>query len=115
MSTTILEVLLKACAGGLFVLLFAALAEMLTPKRLAGVLSAAPSVALGSLLVTATLSTSADMAMAAGGMRAGALAFTVYCLVAASLMKIWRAWPSALAALGVWLVVAGAGHLLLGP
>jgi hypothetical protein len=52
MGSKVAEVALKALAGGLFVLAFAALAQMIAPKRFAGVFSAAPSVALGSLLVT---------------------------------------------------------------
>jgi hypothetical protein len=52
MGTKITEIGLKALAGDAFVLAFAALAQMIAPKQFAGVLSAAPSVALGGLLVT---------------------------------------------------------------
>jgi hypothetical protein len=41
MGAKVAEVALKALAGGLFVLAFAALAQTLTPKRFAGVFSAA--------------------------------------------------------------------------
>ena len=41
----------KAVNGGLFVVLFSLIAEMLTPKRFAGLFSAAPSVALANLIV----------------------------------------------------------------
>jgi hypothetical protein len=37
----------KAVYGGLFVVLFSLIAELLTPKRFAGLFSAAPSVAPG--------------------------------------------------------------------
>ena len=40
---------LKALNGGLFVVAFALLAEMLKPKRFSGLFSAAPSIALGCL------------------------------------------------------------------
>ena len=42
---------IKAVNGGLFVVLFSLIAEMLTPKRFAGLFSAAPSVALANLIV----------------------------------------------------------------
>ena|SRR5689334_19620105 len=113
MATKLAEVALKALAGGLFVLAFAALAQMLSPKRFAGVFSAAPSVALGSLLVTAVFSGLADVAQAARGMAVGAVAFTVYCLTAAPLLGRLGAWRGSLAALGVWGAVAGAGYLLV--
>ncbi|GII34935.1 DUF3147 family protein [Planotetraspora mira] len=113
MARLIVEVALKALAGGLFVLGFAVLAEMMTPKRLAGVFSAGPSVALGSLLVTAVLSGQADMRAAADGMRAGAVAFFVYCLVAPPLLSAWGVWRATLAGLVVWAVTAAAVYLLL--
>ncbi|MFJ2032704.1 DUF3147 family protein [Streptosporangium sp. NPDC087985] len=109
----VVEVLFKAVMGGLFVLMFAALAEMVAPKKLAGVFSAAPSVALGSLLVTVMFTGMADVRIAATGMQIGAAAFILYCLVAVPLLKIWGAWPGALAALGIWLVAVTAGYLLV--
>lgn len=41
----------KALTGGLFVAGFAVVAELLVPKRFAGLFSASPAVALGNLLV----------------------------------------------------------------
>jgi uncharacterized membrane protein YeiB len=93
-------VALKALAGGLLVLAFAALAQILMPKRFAGILSAAPSVALGSLLVTALFKTPQDIALSGRGMAVGAVAFTAYCLLAVPLVRHWapgvappRRWP----------------------
>jgi hypothetical protein len=110
MGSKVIEVLLKALAGGLFVLAFAALAQMITPKRFAGVFSAAPSVALGSLVVTLGFSGAPDVGLAARGMIVGALAFIVYCLAAVPLIKAWGAWRGSAAALGVWAVVAAVGY-----
>ncbi|MFF0306551.1 DUF3147 family protein [Streptosporangium sp. NPDC004379] len=115
MGLEVVKVLLKAAAGGLFVLLFAALAEAIAPKRLAGVFSAAPSVALGGMLVTAGLSGVSDVRQAALGMAVGAIAFVVYCLVGVPLLKRWGAWKGSAAALGVWLVAAVAGYLVVWP
>lgn len=52
MGGRLVEVVQKALVAGLFVLGFAELAQTLAPKRFAGVFSATPSVALGSLLIT---------------------------------------------------------------
>ncbi|GII59479.1 hypothetical protein Pth03_78680 [Planotetraspora thailandica] len=115
MADKIVEVVLKAFAGGLFVLGFAALAEMMTPKRLAGVFSAGPSIAMGSLLVTAAFMGEADMRAAAEGMRAGAVGFFAFCLVTAALLEYWGVWRAALAGLAGWLVVSVPVYLLLLP
>jgi uncharacterized membrane protein (GlpM family) len=112
MAQTVVEVLVKAVAGGALVLAFAALAETLTPKRLAGVFSAAPSVALASIVVTAVFSGLPDVRASARGMVLGAAAFTVYCVVVVPLVKRWGAVRGSAAALVAWLVVAAVGYLL---
>src|SRR3954447_25498953 len=91
MGSKVIEVLLKAVAGGLFVLAFAALAQMITPKRLAGVFSAAPSVAIGSLLVTVAFKGAHDVTLSAAGMVVGAVAFFVYCVAVVPLIRRWGA------------------------
>ncbi|MEU6428589.1 DUF3147 family protein [Microbispora sp. NPDC046973] len=108
----IVTVVLKSLAGGVFVLAFAALAETLTPKRLAGVFSAAPSVALASLIVTAGIAGVPDVLASARGMQIGAVGFTLYCLIAVPLLGRWGVWRGALTALAVWGVVAAAGYAL---
>ncbi len=107
------EIALKALAGGLFVLAFAALAQMLAPKRFAGVFAAAPSVALGSLLVTTVFSGPGDVALSGRGMAVGAVAFAAYCAAAVPLLPRLGAWLGSAAALGAWAVVAVAGYLLV--
>jgi hypothetical protein len=109
MGRDVAEVALKAAAGGLLVVAFAALAQMLMPKRFAGILSAAPSVALGSLLVTALFKTHQDIALSGRGMAVGAVAFTVYCVLAVPLVRRWGAWKGSAGALAGWAVVAAAG------
>jgi hypothetical protein len=51
-----LVVLLGAFIGELFVVAFSLLAEALRPNSVAGILSAAPSIALPSLTITAFVS-----------------------------------------------------------
>jgi hypothetical protein len=105
---TAAEWTLKAAAGGVLVVAFAVLAQLVTPKRLAGVLAAAPSVALGSLTVTIAMRASAEAATAARGMVAGAAAFTAYCVVAVPALRRSGAWHGAGIALGAWVLAATA-------
>ena len=51
---------LKALNGGVFVVAFALLAEVAKPKRLAGLFSAAPSIALANLIVIALAKSAGD-------------------------------------------------------
>jgi hypothetical protein len=113
MGSTIAEIGLKALAGGVFVLAFAALSQMIAPKRFAGVFAAAPSVALGSLLVTFAFAGAGDVAASAAGMAVGAVAFTGYCVAVVPLIRRWGPWRGSVAALGVWGVIAGVGYGLV--
>jgi hypothetical protein len=72
--------------GGLFVVGVALIAEMLEPKRFAGLFSAAPSVALANLLVVLMVKGRADGLANLSGMIVGVIAMTAVCL------------------LGIWLV-----------
>lgn len=103
-----MELAAKGLLGGVFVLAFALLAEMMTPKRFSGVFSAAPSVALGGLVVTVLLHGVAPAREATTGMMPGALGFTAYCLAAPPLLRRWGALRGASAALLVWLAVSTA-------
>jgi uncharacterized membrane protein (GlpM family) len=102
----LLEWGLKALAGGLLVVAFAAAAQMINPKRLAGILSAAPSVALGSLAVTLVVKGVPDAQTAAQGMVLGAIAFTVYCLVVVPALARWGARRGSAGALLAWFAGA---------
>jgi uncharacterized membrane protein (GlpM family) len=110
-GSSIAEVALKAAGGGAFVLLFAALAQTLSPKRFAGILSAAPSVALAGLLVTLLSTGVADAAASLRGMAIGAAAFVGYCLATVPLCHRLGIWRGSSTALGVWVVVAAVGYV----
>ncbi len=113
MGGKVIEIALKALAGGVFVLAFAALAQVLSPKRFAGVFSAAPSVALAGLLVTAAFSGVPDVARSAPGMAVGAVAFAAYCALAVPLLRRWGTWRGTGGALVAWAVTAALGYLLV--
>jgi hypothetical protein len=110
MGRTVLEVLVKAAAGGLLVLAFAALAQMLKPKRFAGIFAAAPSVALAGLIVTVLFTGDRDLPAAGAGMAVGGVAFVLYCLAAVPLVRRFGAWKGSAGALVVWAAVAAAGY-----
>jgi uncharacterized membrane protein (GlpM family) len=110
MAGAVAEVALKALAGGLLVLAFAALSKGIKPERFAGVFSAAPSVALASLAVTLIFTGTEDLPGIGAGMVAGAAAFVVYCLAAVPLVRRFGAWKGSAGALVVWAAVAAAGY-----
>jgi hypothetical protein len=112
---SVLEIVLKAFVGGLFLVAFALVAEAVQPKRLAGVFAAAPSVALGGLILTVALKGDRDAAEAAQGMVAGALAFTLYCLVDVPALGRLGAVCGSSAALVVWFAAAAAIAFAVAP
>ncbi|MBB4792868.1 DUF3147 family protein [Streptomyces nodosus] len=111
----LLEIVLKAFIGGLFVVVFALVAETVQPKRLAGVFAAAPSVALGGLILTVVFKGNQDAAAAARGMVAGAPAFTAYCLVDVPALGRFGAMRGSVAALVVWFAAAAALAFAVAP
>jgi hypothetical protein len=112
-GATIVEVAAKAAAGGALVLAFAALAQTLSPKRFAGILSAAPSVALAGLIVTLLASGVADADSSLRGMAVGAVGFVFYCLAAVPLCARLGTWRGSALALLAWGGVATAGYVLV--
>lgn len=111
---SVVEIAAKALLGGVLVVLFALLSEMVAPKNFAGIFSAAPSVALAGLGVTLIATSGHDVALAGEGMILGALALLCYCLVAIPALRRLGALPGAGAALVVWLVLALPGVVIWG-
>jgi uncharacterized membrane protein (GlpM family) len=106
--TALIEIVLKTVLGGALVLAFAVIAETLSPKRFAGILAAAPSVALASLLMTVTFKGPMDARRACAGMVAGAVGFVAYCALAPSALRRFGVLRGALLALIAWAVVSAA-------
>ena len=98
-----MEIVLKALIGGVLVVAFAALAETLSPKRFAGVFAAAPTISVGSLVVTVAYSGSSDARRACAGMVAGALGFIAYCLLAPEVVQRFGALRGSAITLTAWL------------
>lgn len=111
-----MDLLYRFLIGGAIVSLFALLGEVLRPKGFAGLLGAAPSVALATLPLTLTAEGKSYAAIEARSMVCGALAFFVYALVCTFLMSRgrWRAAQTTLAMLPVWgLCALAAGAWLV--
>jgi 4-amino-4-deoxy-L-arabinose transferase-like glycosyltransferase len=111
----VLTVLAKTVCGGVLVLAFAALAEMVGPKRFAGILGAAPSVAIAGLVIGTLADGASSQALAARTMIAGALGLTVYSAVAVRTLRRFGAGKGVVLAGVGWLVVAGALYPLVAP
>jgi hypothetical protein len=106
MLGSVVAVAAKALCGGVLVLAFAALSEGLEPKRFAGILAAAPSVAIAGLAVGAAEKGPLAEVPAARTMLAGALALAVCAAVLVPLSGRWSAARASVVAGVVWAVVA---------
>ncbi len=80
--------------------------DVLKPKAFAGLFSAAPSVAIASLALTAVLTSSDKASQSALTMIAGAVGMIAFCLVAGLLEKKAGAIVSAGVAWLSWVFVA---------
>ena len=98
--------LAKGLAGGSLVVALALICQGLSPKRFAGLFSAAPAVAIAGLVITLLDTGSHDAHEAAIGMLAGSAAMIVYAATVVPLLRRMAASRAAVAALGAWLVVA---------
>jgi uncharacterized membrane protein (GlpM family) len=99
---------LKALAGGLCVVAFALLVERLRPQSFAGLLAAAPAVALASLGVVAISKGAHEMVDAAIGMIIGAAAMALAALVAIDSVRRFGALRGAVVSVAAWVAAAGA-------
>ena len=72
----------RGLAGGLLVVLFALIGEVVSPKAFSGLFSAAPSVAVASLVLTIVADGPGKAHQAGIGMVIGAVAMVVCCVLA---------------------------------
>lgn len=102
------DILVRFLIGGLVVSLFSILADILRPKSFAGLLGAAPSIALATLGLTIRNNGKAYAAFEARSMILGAVAFLVYAFLVSWLLRRYRpaARIAALAAMPTWFVVS---------
>lgn len=101
------EYVVRFIAGGVIVSAFAILGDMLRPKSFAGLLGAAPSVALATLAIAIVQHSRAYAAAESWTMIYGAIALACYSLAVCHLLMRSRlaALPATILAFAVWLVV----------
>jgi hypothetical protein len=102
------EILLRMVMGGVFVTFFACLGDVIKPKSFAGIFGAAPSVALASLALTASLNGKSYAAIEARSMIAGAIAFLIYSSCVCYVLIRWklRALRATLLLIPLWFAAA---------
>ncbi|TQF32249.1 DUF3147 family protein [Bradyrhizobium sp. UNPA324] len=102
------EYLLRFIAGGVIVSAFAILGDMLKPKSFAGLLGAAPSVALATLSIAVVQHGPKYAVAESWTMIYGAIALACYSVAVCQLLMRFHlsALPATIAAFAVWLVVA---------
>jgi len=113
----VMHLIIRFLIGGVVVSFFAILGDALKPKSFAGLMSAAPSVALATIGLTVLKQGKSYATIEAQSMVLGATAFLIYaCVVSQALIR--KEWPvlattvlSLLAwfcvALSLWLMVLG--------
>jgi hypothetical protein len=106
MQVAVVSIVAKMLCGGVLVLAFAALSEALKPKRFAGILGAAPSVAIAGLVVGSLAKGPVEQASAARTMIAGAVALTVCAAVLVPAARRWSAGRASTVACVAWIAVA---------
>lgn len=111
MTEDVVVIIVRALAGGTLVVAFSLLGEMLKPKWAAGLFSAAPSIALGSLAATVVSKGDLQASAASLGMAFGAAGFVAFAACVRPLMNRWSAVAASLIACAVWITVALASYL----
>jgi hypothetical protein len=110
------QLLFRFFAGGVIVSIFAALGDVLKPKRFAGLFGAAPSVALATLALTIAKDGKSYAATEGRSMIGGAFSLFLYSVLCTRLMmrnKVHAAMAT-ISALILWLVCAlGAWAIIL--
>lgn len=104
---------IKAAAAGSLVVAFALLGQVLRPKWFAGLFSAAPSIAIASLIVTVADKGDRAATSAAIGMVFGAVGFVAFALCARPLLNRFHAVVASALAAVVWVCVAIGGYFAI--
>lgn len=113
MTNEALPIVVRVLAAGVLVCVFALVGELVKPKRFAGIFSAAPSVALASLVVVLVSEGPGKLRLELEGMVLGAVAFVGCTVVGAVAIRRLGALKASLIEVGTWVVVAGGAYLLV--
>lgn len=104
---------IRFLVGGMFVPLFALIAQVCKPKQFAGIFAAASSILLAGLIITLSTQGVAHAILTVEGAIAGAVGMIVYCLVANPAIQRYQSLVGSLLALGCWLAMADATFAML--
>lgn len=102
----VLILAIKGLAGGTLVVAFALLSEGLSPKRFAGLFSAAPAVALAGLTIVLLDKGAHEAHRNVTGMIAGGVGMMAYAAAVIPLLRRTRAQLAAAMAMAAWFGVA---------
>ena len=94
---------LRGLAGGTLVVIFALIGEAVSPKAFSGLFSAAPAVAIASLIIIVATEGQAAARQASTGMVIGGLAMIGCCILAAAAIPRIRSFKGSVAAWASWL------------
>lgn len=97
---------LRGLAGGLLVVAFALIAEVVDPKAFAGLFAAAPSVAVASLAITVLTESASEARQSAVGMVVGGIGMAACCVAAVGAIPRLKALWGSVAAVAGWGLVA---------
>lgn len=112
MTRDVVTTVVQALAGGALVVAFSLVGAALEPKRLAGIFSAAPSIAIAGLVVTVVTLGDRAASEAAVGMLFGAAGFVAFSVLVRPLIARMSAVAASVFGCGAWIVVAAGGYLL---
>lgn len=112
MTKDVVTTVVQALAGGTLVVAFALLGHALEPKRLAGIFSAAPSIAIAGLVVTVVALGDGPASRAALGMLFGAAGFVAFSVIVRPLVVRMGAVAASLLGCCGWILVAVGGYEL---
>lgn len=106
----------RAVAGGVLVVVFALVGEVVKPKAFSGLYAAAPSVALASLAITVADQGTRRARQDAAGMVLGAVGMVACCIVAVvAIPRLKALWGTGVAWLGWFGVSLGLYWAVGGP
>ena len=105
---TMESLLIRFLIGGIVVILFAALGDVLRPKSFAGLFGAAPSIALATIGMTILQDGKAYAALECRSMILGVIAFFTYALLVGWVLRRYKSHAlfTSLALMPIWFVVS---------
>ncbi len=103
--TLALELIGESMLGGILVVVFSIIGEIIKPRTFSGLFGSAPSIALGGLIISAVTQNISFLKQQLIGMIFGSFGMIVYCITAYLLLKRIKALKASSLALITWFIV----------